>query len=149
MGRAELLDKLDKVTDKAAALMQKEKFPAPVVRKYTTIGNLFVGKNSKGYYDILTPEKRPLYEDLSVFDVAVIIAQRYNDGDRSAITKIISLETKYSKHHTDMIHYLHCFKGAKRHRDLERMAILEDKFQIAEQNAKDTRDSISFFKKAK
>ena len=45
-----------------------------------------------------------------------------------------------------MIHYLNCLKGARKRRDIERMAILEDKFQIAEILAKHARNGIAVFK---
>lgn len=61
----------------------------------------------------------------------------------------MALEEKFSKHHTDMLHYLNCLKGAKKNRDLERMAILEDKFQVSEMLAKQARDSILNFKRLK
>jgi hypothetical protein len=40
-------------------------------------------------------------------------------------------------------------KTAKKRKDTERMAILEDKFQSAEMRAKDMRDKISNFKRVK
>ena len=81
--------------------------------------------------------------------MAVIVAQRYNHHETGVIKQVLILEDKFSKYHTDMIHYLHCMKAAKRKQDIDRLAILEDKFQLAEQRAKDTRDSISVFKRVK
>ena len=46
-----------------------------------------------------------------------------------------------------MIYYLHCMKGAKKKQDNERFVILEDKFHMAEQLAKDTKDKIVGFKR--
>lgn len=106
-------------------------------------------KNKLGLYDVVKPPDNHLYENISVFDVAVIIAQRYNAGETSIIKKILILEDRFTKHHNDMIHYLNCLKGAKKRRDIERMAILEDKFQVAEILAKNARDSISIFKRVK
>jgi len=48
-----------------------------------------------------------------------------------------------------MLNYLSCLKGAKKKHDIERMAILEDKFQVAETLAKSARDSITNFKRIK
>ena len=118
-------------------------------KRSTLIGNVFVEKNVKGFYDVLKFDRSLLYGDISVFDVAIIIAQRYNAGETSAIKKVLYLEERFSKHHTDMIHYLHCMKGAKKNHDNERMAILEDKFQVSESLAKITRDKISVFKRIK
>lgn len=149
MNRSRLIDKLDKVTDKAASIAVSRGFPLRMTKKSTLIGNIFVEQNSNGFYDIVVPGRGKIYSDISVFDVAVIVAQRYNSGENSVIRKVLALESKYSKHHTDMIHYLSCLKGAKKNRDIERMAILEDKFQVAEILAKNARDSISIFKRVK
>lgn len=149
MGRPELLEKLDKVTDRAANFAISHGYPIPMSKKSTLIGNVFVEKNAKGFYDVLKFDRSLLYGDISVFDVAIIVAQRYNASEFSAIRKVLHLEERFSKHHTDMIHYLHCMKGAKKNHDNERMAILEDKFQVSESLAKITRDKISVFKRIK
>lgn len=149
MNRSNLIDKLDKATDKAAILAIKEGIPVKMSKKSTLIGNLFVNQNADGLYDVVSSDKVKLYSNISLFDIAVIVAQRYNSGETSVIKKVLALEEKYSKHHTDMIHYLSCLKGAKKNRDIERMAILEDKFQVAEILAKHARDSISIFKRIK
>jgi hypothetical protein len=98
-------------------------------------------------FNILTLAKTLLYERISAFDVAVIIAQHHNAGDKSSIKKVLELEEQFSKHHEDMTHYLHCFKGAKKRKDVDRMAILEDKFQISEMSAKRIRDKLQIFKR--
>ncbi len=149
MERPELLDKLDKATDRAATFALQRGFPIPVSKKSTLIGSTFVERNEKGLYDVLTLHRAVLYSDISVFDVAVTIAQRYNSGETGSIRQIIYLDSRFGKYHNDMIHYLHCMKSAKKKRDVDRMAILEDKFQIAEQHAKNTRDRLSNFKRVK
>jgi hypothetical protein len=40
-------------------------------------------------------------------------------------------------------------KAAKAHRDIERLAILEDKFQVSDTLARNTRDKITNFKRVK
>lgn len=145
----ELLEKLDRATDRAAGIAISRGIPIPVSNRASLIGNLLVEKNKNSFYDVKTFEGKILYENISVFDVAVIVAQRHTAGETSVIKHVLSLESKFSKHHTDMIHYLHCMKGAKKSRDNERMAILEDKFQVSEQMAKNTRDKISNFKRVK
>jgi len=149
MDRPELIDKLDKATERAASMAISRGNPIRMSKKSTLVGNTFVEKNNDGFYDVILPNKDKLYEDLSVFDVAVIIAQRYNSGDTSTIKKVLSLEGRYAKYHNDMLHYLNCLKGAKKKHDIERMAILEDKFQVAETLAKGARDSITNFKRIK
>src|SRR5207344_2094173 len=143
MSKADLLDKLDRATDRAADLAIHLGMPIPVSNKSVMIGNTIIRKNPEGRYNILSFNKSVLFEDISVFDVAVIIAQRYNQYEFGVIKQVLFLEEKFSKYHTDMVHYLHCMKSAKKKNDGERMAILEDKFQLAEQHAKNTRDRIS------
>jgi len=149
MERPEILAKLERATDRAATFAISRGYPIPMDKKSTLIGNVFVTKNAKGFYDVLKFDKTPIYEDISVFDVAIIVAQRYNSGETSIIRRVLDLEEKFSKYHTDMIHYLHCIRGAKKNHDHERMAILEDKFQVSETLAKMTRDKISVFKRVK
>lgn len=147
--KKELLDKLDRATDRAATVAISRAFPVPLSKKSSLVGNTFVEKNKNGSYDVLGFDRRPLYEDISVFDVAVIVAQRYCTGELNTIKKVLYLENRFAKYHTDMLHYLHCMHSAKKNNDTERLAILEDKFQIAESLAKDTRDRLAIFKRVK
>jgi len=149
MNRENLLDKLDRVADKAASYAITRGYPISVSKNSTLVGNVSVEKNSKDLYNVMTLDKHILYEDISVFDVAVIIAQRYNAGETHIVKQVLALEERFSKYHTDMIHYLHCLKGAAKRHDTERMAILEDKFQVSEILAKNTRDRITNFKRVK
>jgi len=146
MDKPKLLERLDRATDRAATFAIQRSFPIPVSKKSTLIGNTFVDKNESGLYDILTFQRVILHKDISVFDVAVTIAQRYSNNETGSIKQILYLDERFAKYHTDMVHYLHCMKGAKKRHDLERMIILEDKFQIAEQNARNIRDRLSTFK---
>jgi hypothetical protein len=149
MSRKDLLDKLDRVTDKAARYAITQGYPISVSKKSTLVGNVFVEKNSENLYNIMSLDKHILYEDICVFDVAVIVAQRYNAGETNIVKQVLALEERFAKYHTDMIHYLHCLKGAAKRHDTERMAILEDKFQVSEILAKSTRDRITNFKRVK
>ena len=149
MSRSSLLEKLDKATDRGAQLAISRGYPIRISKKSTLIGNTFIEKNENGSYNIVSPNKVIIYENISIFDIAVIVAQRYNSGEQSVIKKVLALEERFTKYHTDMIHYLDCLKGARKKHDLERMAILEDKFQVAEISAKSARDSISIFKRIK
>jgi hypothetical protein len=149
MNRAMLLDRLDKATDRAVSFAITRGDPIRVSKKSTLIGNTFVEKNAAGLYDVVLPNRVKLFGDISVFDVAIIVAQKYNNGESSAIKKILAKEEIFVKHHNDMIHYLNCLKSAKKRHDIERMAILEDKFQVAEILARGARNSISIFKRVK
>jgi hypothetical protein len=147
--KAELMDKLDKATSRGAQLALTKGYPMKMSSNITLVGNTVVEKNSADLFNIISPNKEMIYENISIFEVAVIIAQRYNSGELSVIKKVLALEEKFSKYHTDMIHYLNCLKGARKKHDIERMAILEDKFQVAETYAKGTKDSIFIFKRVK
>lgn len=149
MDRSGLLNTLSRATDRATSFAIQRGMPIQVSKKSVMIGDTIIEKNKNGFYDILSFNKSKLYENISVFDVAVIVAQRYNRRESGVIKQVLTLEEQFSKYHNDMIHYLHCMKSAKKKQDVDRMAILEDKFQLAEQRAKDTRDSISVFKRVK
>lgn len=148
MDRALLLKNLEMATDKAASFTLQRGFPTPITKKLLPIGKVFIEKVEYGY-NVLSQHKNKLYENVCVFDVAIIIAQRYNSGETSIIKQVLYLENRFSKYHTDMIHYLNCMKSAKRNDDIDRLSILEDKFQLAEQLARDIRDKISSFKRLK
>lgn len=147
--KSRLTKSLSEAIDKAASYAIKQGMPIASTAGASWVGQTVVKKNNNGMYDILTLNNRPIYEDISVFDVAVIVAQKYSNGEFKAIQKVLVLEHTFSKYHTDMLHYLHCIKGAKRRRDYITMAILEDKFQISEIRAKNIRDNITTFKRLK
>lgn len=149
MDRIDLLDKLNKAADLAAQFAVQRGSIKPAAKKMVPVGNVYVQKSNNNFYNILNFEQEVIFKDISVFDVAVIVAQRFSAGETSAIKKVLFLESCFSKQHTDMVHYLSCMRGAKTKHDLERMCILEDKFQTAEMRARILRDSISSFKRVK
>ncbi len=148
MNKNLLLRRLERATNTAADIAIKGGMPISNKDGHY-VGEAMVVKNNTGYYDVLSLERKPLYRDISVFDVAVIIAQRYSNGEFKTIEKVLVLENTFTKYHTDMLHYLHCIRGAKRRHDYDAMAILEDKFQVSEIRAKNTRDSLGVFKRVK
>ncbi len=148
MDRSELIDKLDKATDKAATFAIQRGMPIPA-KKGSWVGNTIIKKNVNGFYDIFGLDKKLLFQNITIFDIATIVAQRYTSGEFRTVERILDLENKYSKYHMDMLHYLHCMKAARQRHDYDAMAILEDKFQVTEIRARSTRDSISFFKRVK
>ena len=147
--RTRVLEVFDDAISIAASISIKNAEPIKKSKTATYIGTTLVEKNSDGLYDVNAINNTISYKNISVFDVALIIAQRYSSGDFNTIKKVMILEHMYNKHHTDMIHYLHCFRTAKKRNDVERMCILEDKFQVAEAIAKKTKDKIASFKKLK
>lgn len=149
MSKAFLLNKLDMATDRAVSLAFQREFPLQVSKKSTLIGSSSIEKNENGTYDILDIGRTVVYKNIFMFDVAIIIAQRYNSHETGIIKKVLYLEERFSKYHNDMTYYLHCMKSAKKKQDIERLAILEDKFRVAELYAKETKDQISFFKRVK
>ena len=147
MKKTALLNKLDKVVNKAANLAITACYPIPNNKNGAWVGNTIISKNDNDFYDILTLDKKSLYNNICVFDVAVIVAQRYNNGEAGVIRTVLGLEERYSKYRTDMVHYLHCMRAAKLKNDYDTMAVLEDKFQVSEIRAKSIRDNITFFKR--
>jgi hypothetical protein len=149
MERPELLKQLNKATDRAATIAIHRGLPITLSKNDTLIGNFIVEKNKYGFYDILKFNRSIVYENISVFDIAIIIAQKYNSGELSVVRQLLQLEERFSKFHNDMTHYLYCMKTAKKKHDTQRSAILEDKFQMAELLAKNTKDKIAIFKRVK
>ena len=147
--RQELIDNLDRATDKAASNAIESGLPIPNSKSSAWVGKTFIKKNRNGFYDIFSLDKKALYKDITVFDIAVIMAQRYTSGEFKTLDKVVKLEDEYSKNRTNMMHYLHCMQGAKSRKDYDAMAILEDKFQMAEIRAKRTRNDIAIFKRLK
>lgn len=149
MNRTKLLNSLDSATKRAASFAINRGNPIRISKNSTLIGNTLVEKNENGLYDVIISDNVVLYKDISVFDVAVIVAQRHNLGESASIKKVLEYEEIFLKHHNDMLHYLNCLKSAKKRHDIERMAILEDKFQTAEILAKSARNNITSFKRVK
>ena len=149
MNKNTLLDKLDKVTSRAASIAIDKCYPLRVTNKITLVGGATVVKDINGLYSIITQTRQTVYRDISAYDIAVIIAQRYSAGEIGIIRKVLALEEQFSKYHTDMMHYLNCLRSAQKRHDIERMTILEDKFQMAEILAKKIRNSMLIFKRIK
>ncbi len=149
MDRTTLIAELNKAVYKAAKVAIQHGMPIPGRQSNTWVGNTVIKKNKDGLYDIFSLNKKQLFKDITVFDVATIISQRYTTGEFKTIEKVLALEDTYSKYRSDMLHYLHCIKGAKRRHDYDKMAILEDKFQVSEIRAKNTKNSIAIFKRLK
>jgi hypothetical protein len=148
MEKAKFLNKLDKATDKAAKMAIEQGLPIPG-KEGVYIGNTIVEKNKSNLYNVVSLDHRVLYENISIFDIAVIIAQRYNSSEFGIIEKVLKIENEFTKYHLDMIHYLNCHKSAKKKKDYDKMYILEDKFRIAEQHAKKLKNNLAIFKKVK
>ena len=149
MDKPKLLEELDTATNLAASMALKKGVPIPISKKSTLVGNSLIEKNKNGFFNIVNSSKKILHEDISVFDVAMIIAQKYISSDFSSIKKVLYLEDKFIKYHIDMTHYLHCMKSAKKKKDFERFAILQDKFQTAEMLAENVKNNLNIFKTMK
>lgn len=147
MNKDLLLEKLDNATDRAAKSAIQRAIPIKFDKKTVLVGNTIINKNKNGLYDIVSPDKRIIYKDIVVFDVATIIAQRHATKEFRAIEKVIDLENKYTKYCSDMLHYLNCMKSARSKKDYDTLSILEDKFQIADLRAKKLKAEISLFKR--
>ena len=113
------------------------------------VGSLSVKKNDSGLFEVLNVNKEVLHTNISLYYVAVLVAQKFIAGHRTQIKEILELENSYQKFHNDMLHYLHCYKVAKTRNDTGRMSILEDKFQMSEQHAKKIKEKLDFYKRSK
>jgi len=144
-----MLDRIDRATDKVALVAIRRGTILPIPEKLIKVDAAYVQKSGHGFYNILNSSKDVIYKDICVFDVAVIVAQKYSKGQRKELKTVLSLESSFFKYHTDMTYYLNCMRKVKVKKDMERLCILEDKFQMAEVHANDLRDKISFFKRVK
>lgn len=146
MNKKALLDKLAKVVDKAASIAVQRGTPIKIKQTDILVSNAVVRKNNDGLYDIIAADKNIVYKNIPVLDVATIVAHRYSLGQLRSIEKILDIGNNYAKYCADMLHYLHCMKGAKKRKDYVSMDILEDKYQIAEYRAKRLKQDIQSFK---
>lgn len=145
--KTQLLALFDDAVRRATEMAIQKNEPIIESKKKIHIGTLLVCKNSINLYNILElGTKKILYENIELYDSAVIIAQYQNKGMKSTIDEVLNIDKEYSKHGNDMVHYLHCYKIAKQKNNLDRMLILEDKFQLSEQMAKLVRLRLSKFK---
>jgi len=119
--------------------------PIPTSKRDTYVGNYLVRKNNNNLYDIKDGIE-VLYENLYMYEAAISIAQRQNQGFDNSIKEIIKIDDDYGKHRNDMMVYLNCYKAAKQRKDIERMSILEDKFYMSEQLSKLVKQRIRRFK---
>jgi hypothetical protein len=149
MNRLEILDRLNKAANRAAVFAVERGSIKPMSKKQNVSENAFVEKSKNGFYNVLNSDEDVLYRDISMKAVAEVIAQYCSVNETKSLNRILFLESHFFKHHTDMIHYLNCIKLAKTRNDRERMYILEDKFQIAEIQARELRDEIASFKRVK
>lgn len=144
--RRDILDKLDRITNAAAIAISGSGSPLCLSRDACFVGNFAVKKNKNDLYDITTIGGLSLYSDISSFDIAVMIAQRYRSGEKSSVNKILSIEKLHAKYYLDAVHYRRCLKLAKANKELERVYILEDKIQNASAMLKNIRQQLEVFK---
>lgn len=136
----------DNAIEQAIRIAMQKNTPFVASKKNTIVGKYIVHKNDNDYYDIKDiTTKMILYKDLSLYDSAIMIAQRQEKG-RSLITDILKIDEDYAKHRIDMNHYLNCYKIAKQRNDIPRMSVLEDKFRISDQLSKLVKKRLSKFK---
>jgi hypothetical protein len=146
MNREKLISNLETATDKAALIFASQK---SISKKSITGSNkIIIEKNSASRYDVVA-HGAVIAENISTFDIASAVAHQYNLNQKSIIKKILNLDNTFSKYRMDMMHYLHCMTIAKKRKDIERLSILEDKFQLAEERAKVVRNKLMLFKISK
>lgn len=145
--RTKILSLLSVAVNKVAKATVKEGRPLVVSKKDTYVGPMLVQKMSNGTYSISkTGAITPMYENIHLYEAAVLVSQHYERGKVSFVKEILKIDDDYAKYKTDMIHYLACYKQVKQHKDVDRMLVLEDKFYMAEELSKATRQRLSKFK---
>lgn len=141
-----LVDRLDVATSRAIELARKSGLPLRIDKKVTLVGNFFINKNSNDLYDILDFSKKVVAPDVSCHDTAVTVCQRLTVNEHITADKILKLDQRYSLYRTEMIIFLHCIKGARKNKEYDRIAVLEDKFANVELMARAIKNDIGLFK---
>jgi len=144
-----LLKKLDRATDRVVSVAVKQGVPLPISEKIILVGNVYIRKNRNSTHDILRLNKSLLETDIYSYNAAIIIAQKYNIDDYANIKKILYLDNRYSKYHTDVLNYTRCLSSAKKNNDFERCLVLEDKLAEADLQAKNLLNQITAYKLSK
>lgn len=145
--RPKLLSLFNIAVNRAVKSAVKEGQPLTMSKKDTYVGPLLVQKLINGTYSIYkTNANQPMYSDIHLYEAAVLISQHYERGAISCVREILKIDSDYAKYKTDMMHYIACYKHVKESKDIERMLVLEDKFCMAEELSKITRQRLSKFK---
>ena len=145
--RPKLLSLLNVAVNKVAKATVKEGRPLAISKKDTYVGPMLVQKLENGTYSICkTGAKEPVYANIQLYEAAVLISQHYERGSISAVKELLKIDNDYAKYKTDMMHYLACYKQVKQKNDIDRMLVLEDKFYMAEELSKTSRERLSKFK---
>jgi hypothetical protein len=145
--KEKLLSLFDNAIEKATHTTMQNSEPIITANKDTFVGLFLVHKKIDNCYEIReSASKKPLYKDIYLYEAAISIAQRLSKGITNSISEILKIDKDYSKHRNDMVHYLHCYKVAIQKKDIEKMSILEDKFQMSEQLSKLIKNRMSKFK---
>lgn len=146
--RAQLLAMLGNAVNSAAKSAIRENRPIVVSKRNTLVGTLSIEKTTDNTYLIKkSTVTECLYTSITLYESAVLIAQSYLRGDVAAIKEIVEIDCAYTKHHTDMLHHLSCYRALKLHNNLDRMVILEDKFYMSEELSKLARSRLAKFKR--
>ena len=138
---------LGKVVHSAAKTAVTEAQPMVISRKKTLVGSLVVEKEPSHYYCVCrSTDSYLLYSGIALYETAILVAQSYVLGKKHNIKYLLGADQDYTKHRTDMVHYLECYKRLKESSDIERMQVLEDRFDISEEYSKIARQTITEFK---
>jgi len=145
--KARLFELFENAISKATQLTIQRHQDTIESKKKVQIGNLLVCKNSTNFYDIVDfVTKKIIYENIELYDAAIIIAHQENKNKKFLITEVLKIDKEYSKHTMDMAHYSHCYKIVKKKNNIDRMLVLEDKFQLSEQLSKMVKLKLLKFK---
>jgi hypothetical protein len=138
--REKLLSSLVDAVNKTARIIATNN-EISLLNKKQVINNLTVEIDNNGFYSI-NNTSQIIYKNITLLDSAIIIAQRYNKKQNNIINDVIELDKEYSKYCIEMIHYFRCYKRYKKSNDSQRMYILEDRYQLAYQNASMVKQKI-------
>ena len=148
--RAQLLTMLSNAVNTATKAAMKGNRPMVISKRNTIVGPVSIDKIDTGTYTLRRATIiRPLYTNIVLYESAVLIAQAYNRGDRDMIKEILTLESQYVKYSTDMLHYLTCYRAVCARNEIDRMLVLEDKFNTADETVKSIKYKLGKLRNSK
>ena len=144
--KQKVLALLDSALNTVADSTIKSNQPIYISPSATLLGDIVVERTSANYCIRKSKIKHRLYKDIVLYESAVLIAQAHIARNPIVIREILEIDDMYARHKTNMQHYAACYAVSKKCNDTARMLVLEDKFTMSEEYARQYRTRLVKFK---